>query len=108
MLEDRPGVSLFHHLSGVKHDDPVRQVSVNPHIVGYHHEGVALALADFIQELDHAALDDHVQRAGRLICQDEPGREDGSQGDRHPLPHPPGKLVRERVKHFVGQAEDLR
>ena len=95
LLEDRPGVGLFHHLSGVKHGDAVGQVGVHAHIMGHHDEGVVLVLADFIQQLDHAALHHHVERGGRLVGQDELGREDGRQGDRHPLAHAAGKLVRD-------------
>ena len=60
---------------------------------------LVLALLHLFEELDDAALDDHIQRRGRLVGEDERGPEDGGEGDGDTLAHAAGKLVREGAEN---------
>ena len=57
------------------------------------HRGV-VAFAQFVDEIEDAALHRHVQRAGRLVGDDQCWFQCDGDGDQHPLAHAAGQLMR--------------
>ncbi len=53
---------------------------------------------DILEQLDHAALHDHIQRRGGLIADHDARLEQRGQGDRHALAHAARELVRVGVQ----------
>jgi hypothetical protein len=67
ILEQLGGRALLHHLAMAHHDQMAGERGDHAQIVGNEHVGeVALAL-QFAQQIDHMGLEQHVERAGRLV-----------------------------------------
>ena len=75
-------------------------------LVRHDHAGHA-ARADLAQQAHHGLAVDRVERAGRLVGQQQPAVADHGAGDGHPLTLAAGELVRE-VVGAVGDAEFLQ
>ena len=106
--KERARRRLFHEPSGVHDADAVGGVGVHAHVVGDEHHGrphLALHVADHRQ---HVLLHHHVERRGRFVGDDELGLTHRGQGDRHPLAHPAGQLVRIGGQDVGGQTETLK
>ena len=105
--EERARRRLFHEPARIDDADAVGGVGVHAHVVGDEHHGrphLALHLADHRQ---HVLLHHHVERRGRLVGDDELWLTHGGQGDRHPLAHPAGQLVRIGGQDVGRQTETL-
>ena len=72
-------------------------------VVGHHHRGHA-PLACLVQQPHHLAGVHRVQRAGRLVGQQQPAVPHHRAGDRYPLPLAAGQLIGEPARP-VGHAE---
>lgn len=75
------------------HDDPVGPVGGDGEVVGDQQQRGAPLAAQRVEVVEDPAGDGRVQRAGRLVGDDQRGS--GGEGDRdeHPLAHPAGQLV---------------
>jgi len=71
--------------------------------VGHHHRGHA-PLASLVQQPHHLTGVHRVQRAGRLVGQQQPAVPHHRTGDRYPLPLAAGQLVGEPARP-VGHPE---
>ena len=98
---------LFDEPARVDDADAVGGVGVHAHVVGDEHHRrphLTLHLADHRQ---HVLLHHHVERRGRFVGDDELRLTHRGQGDRHPLAHPAGQLVRIGGQDVGGQTETL-
>ncbi|OQB03056.1 MAG: hypothetical protein BWY25_00170 [Chloroflexi bacterium ADurb.Bin222] len=59
-----------------------------------HQDGDAELVAEFAELVQQLGLDDHVQRGGGFVGDDEIGVKHQAQADHHPLAHTAGELVR--------------
>src|ERR687894_515521 len=89
-----PAVRDLHYLAEVHHRHPVRDVLDHREGVGDEDVGEVELLLQVLQEVYDLGLDRDVQRAHRLVADDQPGVQ--GYGPRHPDPLPlsAGELVR--------------
>ena len=69
--------------------------------VGHEQHGLAVALPQLEQHDVHVVARDGVERAERLIHQEDAGIGDERAAERYPLPHAAGELVRPLVDRIV-------
>ena len=86
-------------------DDPVGGLGHQAHVVADDHHAAADALLRRVQGLDDLALRDHVERAGRLVGDDDLRVQHHRDGDADPLLHASGELVGEEVGDGGGKAD---
>src|SRR6516225_3035368 len=110
-LEQLRGGSLLYHLAVAHHDQMARQRGDHTQIVRDEHVGeIALAL-QFAQQVYHLRLEQHVERAGRLVQHHEIRLQNHGACDRDTLALAAGKFVwiaepRFRIEPDVSQCLD--
>ena len=85
---------VFHDLSRVHHIDQVADLCDHPHVVGNDQNTHALFQAETADQLQDLGFDRHIQRGGRLICDQKLWLADHGHGDHHPLAKAAGELMR--------------
>ena len=95
----RPGEQLrrrpfLHHLAVAHDHEPARQGGDHPQVVGDEEVGEIAPLLQGAQQVDDLRLDQHVERAGRLVEHDEGRLQHDRAGDRDALALAAGKFVR--------------
>ncbi len=86
------------HLPGVHHRGAVAQPGDQRQVVGDQHARPGPScVGQPGQQVQHLGLDDHVQRGGRLVGEQQLGLAGQRHRDRRPLPLPAGQLVRVAV-----------
>ncbi len=100
-------VPQLHQPAGIHHRHTIGHLGDHPDVVGDDDDGEVELVAEIAEQVEELRLDDHVQGGGRLVGDHQPGPESQSQGDHHPLSHPPGELVRVVVEALVADTELL-
>ena len=90
-LPDRPALD---DTPGLHHDDPVGDAFHHAEVVGDDDEAHAALALDLLQEVEHLRFDGYVERAGRLVGDQQVGLQRDRRGDHDALPLPAGELVR--------------
>ena len=100
----RPG---FLHATVLEHDDLVGAFGGDREVVRDQQQADAQRGLQFAEQVEDALLDRDVQRARRLVGDEELRLREHRESDEHALQHPAGKLVRVGVVHAprVGQAD---
>jgi hypothetical protein len=91
---DRLGGAAFHHAAPVKHCDAVGHVPHDGKVVADEQVRQSPFGAQAGQQVEHLRLRGQVERAGRLVADDELGGRGEGAGARDPLPLAAGELVR--------------
>ena len=76
-----------------EHHDPIAQQHRLIHVVGHHHGGDLVFLANLHQLFLQIPASQSIQRAEGFIQQQQLGLERQGTGDRHSLLHPAGQLT---------------
>ena len=92
--EDYPGRADFRHFGGIHHGHPVGHFGHHADVMGDEQDGQAELFLELPEQVEEFGLDDHVQRGGRFVGDDEFGPQRQGQGDHDPLAHAAGHLVR--------------
>ena len=114
LVEDLAHRRDLHQPPGVHHPQAMDELGHQPHVVADQDHRRAELLLDASQGFHHLALDDHVERAGRLVGQNHLGPQRDGDGDAHALLHAAAQLVWEAVGNFrlepdlVEQRRDAR
>ena len=91
------------------HDrEPIADRGVHRHVVRHEDYRGAHTFLHFLDQAEDILLDDHVERGRRLVGDDEFRFANGRQGDRYPLSHAAGKLMRKRFEHMRCEAKPLQ
>jgi hypothetical protein len=80
--------------AGVHHVDGVAETGDDAEVVGDHQQGGVGVGHQPLEHLEDLRLDRHVERRGRLVCDEQPRLAGERDRDQHPLPHSAGQLVR--------------
>ena len=82
----------FHHLTAVKHRDPVGHIGHNAQVMGDEDDGVAEFLLQILDQLQDLRLNGHVQSSGRLVADQNFRLAGQGDGDNDTLAHTAGIL----------------
>jgi hypothetical protein len=85
--------ALLHHLAAVQHHHPVAEEPHHRQVVAHEDQGQAELLHQVEQEVEHLGADAHVERAHRLVGQQDPGRRRQGAGNGDALALATGELV---------------
>ena len=98
--------------AALHHGQPVAHMGDHRQVVADHQIGQPVFVAQIGQQVQDLGLDADVQRAGRLVQQQQARLRSQGAGDRHALPLSPGQLVRiakaepPAQAHVVQQLDD--
>src|ERR1700730_18147509 len=94
-------------LAQVHDDDPVRDVLDHREVVRDEEGGQAALLLQPFEQVDDLGLDGDVERADRLVADDEAGIDGQGAGYAHALPLAPRELVWVAVAEGGNQTHDV-
>ena len=95
--EDVPHRADLHEPARIHDADAVRELRHQAHVVPDEDDGRADLLLDLAERLQHLLLHDHVERAGRLVGDDDLRAQRDRHGDADALLHAAAELVRDRA-----------
>ena len=111
MLEQLGGVARFHDLALAHHQEAARQRGDDAQIVRDEEISQVAPFLQVAQQVDHLRLDQHVERAGRLVEHDEGRLQHDGARHRDALALAAGEFVRKakagrRVEADVDERAD--
>ncbi len=93
-VEQRGARRTFHDSTAIQHQDLVAQVTDDGEVVADEQQREAVTVAQFPEQVDDLRLHRHVERAHRLVADQEPRPGDDGARDRRTLALPAAQLVR--------------
>ena len=103
--EDRLRVADLHDPPEVEHGDPVGEVADDAEVVRDQQVARPALGLQLGQQVEDRGLDRDVERAGRLVGDDDPRVAGECPGDRQPLLEAAGQLTRLEVEVALGQPQ---
>ena len=105
------GVAGLDHLAVAHHQEPARQRGDHAQVVRDEQIGEVAALLQVAQQIDHLRLDQHVERAGRLVEHDEGRLQHDGARHRDALALAAGEFMRKakarlRIEADIGERAD--
>ncbi len=92
--EQGRGRGLFHLAARLHHDHAVGHFGHDAHVVGDQDDRGAKLALQVAQQVQHLALNGHVQRGGGFVGDQHLGAQRQRHGDHHALPHAARKFMR--------------
>lgn len=100
MQEDVGHRPLLHHAAAIEHGDAIAGAADDVHLMGDEHDGDAEVAVDLAQEIEHRACCLRVERAGRLVAEQDRGFAGERPCNADALLLPAGKLARIFLRMF--------
>ncbi len=97
--------SFFNQLAGVHHADAYGELGHEPHVVSDEEHGCVQLFLNLPKRLNHLSLYNHVQCAGRFICDHETGAQAHGERNAHSLFHAAAELVGVNIGDLGFQAD---
>src|SRR3989442_9496451 len=109
--ENRLDRADLDELARIHDRDAVAHLRDDTEVVRDQEERHRIGAAEVAEDLEDLRLDDHVERRGRLVCDEQLRLEDEGERDHDPLAHPARELVRvvaEAVIRNPHRPQDVR